>query len=96
MQFVTNPNAKHQLLYVYLCLTLSLRMDPVTSSSLRCRLNFGGMLSSGCSSRSGSLCRAGEEKSPMKLYHTVGELKTELDTWIEKIPVLVRGKELQT
>lgn len=43
-------------------LTLSLRMDPVTSSSLRCRLNFGGMLSSGCSSRSGSLCRTGREE----------------------------------
>lgn len=48
---------------LHLSLTLSLRMDPVTSSSLRCRLNFGGMLSSGCSSRSGSLCRSGGEDS---------------------------------
>lgn len=45
-----------------LCLTLSLRIDPVTSSSLRCRLNLGGMLLSGCSSWSGSLFRKGQEK----------------------------------
>lgn len=46
----------------HLCLTLSLRIDPVTSSSLRCRLNLGGMLSSSCSSRSGSLFRREKEK----------------------------------
>lgn len=44
-------------------LTLSLRMDPVTSSSLRCLLNLGGMLLSGCSSWSGSLCRSGGDKT---------------------------------
>lgn len=56
-----------------LFLTLSLRMDPVTSSSLRCLLNLGGMLLSDCSSRSGSLCRTGGEntKSPVTFCSTV-------------------------
>lgn len=67
-----NPNTPNSL---RLCLTRSLRMDPVTSSSLRCRLNLGGMLSSGCSSRSGSLCRTGGEEDPsVRICGTVGEL----------------------